>query len=160
MTQKYETYTAVTWVAGDREVTLPAGFHQLHKLVWNDGTLPENWIIRGLKLVIDDEDGATHAGGARIYHTSEWPKLNTSVATSVCTNVQDEACLAYAMSRFFKKLSSLRAYYKRYATLVGQNAITEGDLQAEADRWYNDFLDARDDIPPRQPAPFVASSWL
>lgn len=64
-------------------------------------------------------------------------------------NVQmDYACLYYALHLFYKRLASNRAFYKRYSTLVGANSVTMGDLQNEADRYYQEFLDAREDFTP------------
>ena len=74
------------------------------------------------------------------------------MSTSPLTYQEDYACINYMLSRFYKKLSSNRAFYKRYATLVGQNAVSMADLQAEADRYYQDFLDAREETKRVAPA--------
>jgi len=74
------------------------------------------------------------------------------VSTSPLTYQEDYACINYMLSRFYKKLSSNRAFYKRYATLVGQNAVSMADLQAEADRYYQDFLEAREETKRVAPA--------
>jgi hypothetical protein len=74
------------------------------------------------------------------------------VTTSLLTYQEDYAIIYFMLSRFYKKLSSNRAFYKRYATMVGQNAISMADLQAEADRYYQDFLDAREETKRVAPA--------
>lgn len=148
------TYADITWLAGDRSVALNSAFVKLDKIVWNDGTTPEPWRVWGETLVLDDPNGAVGDGGARVFYWAEWTEM-TTVTTATDLNIsQDYACLYYALSRFYKKLASNRAYYKRYATLVGQNAVTMTDLQQEADRYYQDFLEARQDLEPDPPAFF------
>lgn len=149
----YKPSTAdITWAAADRSVSLPAGFISLDKIVVDDGDTVEPWRVFGSALVIDDPTGASAAGGARIYYWGQFTEMTTSTTATELTLAQDYACLYYALSRFYKRLSSSRAYYKRYATLVGQNAVSVQDLQDEAASYYQDFLDARDDIKPLPPA--------
>lgn len=143
----------LTWAAGDRSVSLPAGFVQLDKLVYDDSSRPEPFRVFGSELVIDHPDGACAAGGARLYFWAEWPQL-TAVVNSSLSAIGDTACLYYALHRFYRLLASNRSYYKRYATLVGANAVTVGELQAEADRYYQDFIDSRADLEPLPAAAF------
>jgi hypothetical protein len=154
--RKFEKTADITWAAAVRSVALPADFVQMRKLVLAAETVGEEWQQFGDELVIDHHDGASAAGGARLYYYAEWPDVTDSVSSSL-TKVEDVACLHYALSRFYKKLSSNRAYYKRYATLVGANAVSERDIQDEADRWYNDFLDAREDVKPPPPESYYRS---
>jgi hypothetical protein len=144
----------ITWLAADRTVALNADFVQMDKIVWSDGSSAEPWRVWGENLIIDDEDGASASGGARVYYWGEWTEMTTATTATDLSLSQDYTCLYYALSRFYRKLSSNRAYYKRYATLVGQNAISMSDLQQEADRYYQDFLDAREDFEPNPPAYF------
>jgi hypothetical protein len=142
----------VTWAVGDRSIALPAGFVRLDKLVTDDGDIPQPWRVYGSQLVMDDPIGATAAGGARLYYHGEFTPMTTATTATELTTAQDHACLYYALSRFHRLLSASRAYYKRYATIVGQNASTVSDLQQEAERYYQDYLDAREDIQPLPPA--------
>jgi len=152
---KYKPTTAdITWLAADRSVALPTDFVELQKLVTTIGNEPQPWRVLGKTLVLDSSDGAGAAGGGRLYYWAEWPLLVIGGADSQVSNAQDYACLHYALSRFFRRLSSNRMYYKRYATLVGQNAVSVSDLQQESDRYYQDFLEARDDSQPIPPAFF------
>lgn len=147
------TYADITWSAGDRSVTIAASaFVQIDKIIWNDGTTPEAWRVWGNTLVLDDPAGATAAGGARVYYWAEFTEMTTATTATDLDLSGDYACLYYALSRFYKKLSSNRAYYKRYSTIVGANAVTMTDLQQEADRYYTDFLEARADLEPDPPA--------
>ncbi len=143
----------ITWLAADRTVALPAGFVSLDKIVAGDGFRPQPWRVFGSNLVMDDPEGASEAGGARIYYWGDFTQMVlSSLEVTELTRAQDYACMYYALSRFYKQLSSNRAYYKRYATLVGQNAVTQTDLAQEADRYYQDFIDSRDDFKPLPPA--------
>lgn len=149
----YKALTSdLTWAADAREVALPAGFISMDKLVVGDGYTPQPWRVFGANLVLDDPTGASEAGGARLYYWGQYTEMTTSTTATELTLAGDYACMYYALSRFFKRLSANRSYYKRYATLVGANAVTQTDLQQEADRYYQDFLDARDDLRPLPPA--------
>lgn len=147
--------SAIGWAQGDTEVPLPADFIQMDKVVEDDGVTPQPWRVWGENLVMDDSEGASQNGTARLFYWAEWPEmLTTGVLPTELNLSQDYACLYFALHRFYKKLASNRAYYKRYATLVGQNAVSMTDLQQESDRYLQDFLDARADLEPDPPAFF------
>lgn len=154
---KYRPRTQdITWALADRSVNLASDFVSLQKLVTTSGNIAQPWRVFGQTLVLDDSDGASEAGGGRVYYWAEWPEMTAAVDSSLPLAL-DYACLYYAVSRFYKLLSSNRAYYKRYATQVGANAVSMSDLQQEADRYYQDFLDAREDHRPEPPAFFFES---
>lgn len=150
-------YEDVTWVEGDREIPLPGDFVQLDRVVVDFGTSHLPWKVWGTELVLDDEQGALRDGSARVFYWAEFEPMTTATTATELSLSQDYACLYYALSRFYRRLSSNRAYYKRYATLVGQNAVTMTDLQQEADRYYQDFLEARQDLEPEAPSFFYDS---
>lgn len=143
----------ITWAAAARSVALNSDFVEAQKIVFDDGVTHQAWRVFGQTLVTDDPEGASAAGTARVYYWAEWPAL-TDGGTSSLSSALDYACLYYALHRFYKLLSSNRFYYKRYATLVGANAVSSSDLQQEADRYYQDFLDSREDAHPVAPAFF------
>lgn len=143
----------ITWTEGDRSIALPAGFVQTDKIVWDDSVRPQVFRVFGNELVIDCPTGASADGSARLYYWSEWPQI-TDADDSELSAMGDTACLYYALHRFYRLLASNRSYYKRYATLVGANAVTMGELQAEADRYYQDFIDTRADLEPLPAAAF------
>jgi hypothetical protein len=147
-------YADVTWAAIDRSVPLPSDFISLDKIVPSSGSHAESWRVFGNFLVIDDPLGPGEDGGARVYYWAEWTPMTTATTATELSLAQDYSCLYYALSRFYKKIASNRAFYKRYATLVGQNAVSMTDLQQEADRYYQDFLESRADLPPDPPAYF------
>lgn len=149
---KYKPSTSdITWAAAARTVSLPADFIELVKVVTDEGYVAQPWRVFGANLVIDSSDGALSAGAARLYYLASYTALAIP-GTSQLSAQNDTACLYYALSRFYRRLASNRAYYKRYATMVGQNAVTMSDLQQEAERYYQDFLDAREDAQPLPPA--------
>lgn len=146
----------VTWAATDRSIPLPADFVTLDRFIPDDGSAEYPWRVWGNFLLLDDPNGAASLGTGRVFYWAEWtPMTGATVATDLPI-LHDYACLYYALSRFYRRLSSNRAYYKRYATLVGANAVTMTDLQQEADRYYQDFLDAREDVEPDPGTPFFA----
>jgi hypothetical protein len=137
----------VVWVTGDRSLALPADFIQLDRVVYDESVRHQGWVVFGGDLVIHEPDGATADGSARLYYHADWPKISDTVASAL-SSIGDIACLYYALHRFYRLLASNRAYYKRYATLQGANAVTVGELQGEADRYYQDFIDTRADLEP------------
>lgn len=148
------SYYDLTWAEGDRVVALPADYVKMDKIIEDDGVERQPWREWGTNLVLDDPEGASAAGTARLYYWAEWSAMTTSTTATELNATQDYSCLYYALSRFYKKLASNRAFYKRYATLVGQNSVSMTDLQQESDRYLQDFLDARADLEPGPPAFF------
>ena len=148
------TFTDIVWTLAARQVDMPADFVQLDKLIETQNSPQLPWRVWGQDLVLDDPAGAIDDGGARVYYWAEWAQMTTTTTATELNISQDYACLYFSLHRFFKKLSSNRGYYKRYATLVGQNAVSMSDLQQESDRYYQDFLDAREDLEPDPPAFF------
>lgn len=147
--------TAVlTWAADARSVALPTDFASLDRLSFDEGVSAQPWEQFGtLTLEIEDAQGASSAGTAKLYYWAYWPDVTDSV-DSALPRVGDAACLYYALSRFYKKLCSSRALYKRYATLLGQNAVTFDDLASQAEVWFNEYLDAKNDLPQSPMASF------
>lgn len=146
----------IEWAEGARTVDLPSDFVQINKVVYDADSSVESFRVWGQTLVVDDPDGANQDGSARVYYWSEWPAMETTTVATELSVSQDYACMYFALHRFYKRLASNRMFYKRYATLVGQNAVTPTDLQQEAESYLNDFLDAREDLEPDPPAFFYA----
>ena len=147
-------FTDITWSAAARSVDLPADFVSLAAIVFDTTSSIEPWRVWGQQFITSDPDGASGDGSARVYYYSEFAAMTTATTATELSKAQDYACMYYALHRFYKKLASNRAFYKRYATLVGQNAVSLSDLQQESDRYYQDFLDSREDLEPEAPAYF------
>ena len=140
----------ITWALADRSVTLNTDFIALDKITTTAGYRSQPWRVFGETLVLDDSDGATQAGAARVYYWAEWPLL-TAASTSPLTYQEDYLIKDFMLSRFYNKLASNRLFYKRYATMVGQNAVSVVDLQNESDRHFVNFIDGREEtvrVPP------------
>jgi len=77
-------YVDIAWSLGDRTLTLPTDFIEIDKIVTDTGYVPQAWRAFGTvskaKLKIDDSDGATQAGAARVYYWSQWPLLTYACA--------------------------------------------------------------------------------
>lgn len=144
---------AITWDAGDLTVDLPTDLVQFSELRGRDTLNLGPYKLWGNKLVLDTEEGAPAAGSATVLYRAYYPEIDYGVPSELPAE-GNRALLCYALYRFFKKLCSSRSNYRRYSTLVGQNAVGIEDLQAEADRHYDDFADAAGALPPEPPATF------
>jgi hypothetical protein len=154
LVRKKAAHVDATWAKGDREVVTDTKFLQLDKIVWNADTIPESFRVWGESLIIEDPAGASGAGGARLYYWAEFAPMAVDTPATETTPVEDYACLYYALSRFYRRLASNRSIYTRYSTLLGQNAVSMSDLQQEYERYYQDFIDSREDVEPKPPAYF------
>jgi hypothetical protein len=152
--RRRQDFTDIVWSAGNRSVDLPADFVSLAHIIFDTDSSIEVWRVWGQTFILTDPSGASGDGSARVFYYAEYAPMTTLTTATELSKAQDYACLYYALHRFYKKLSSNRAYYKRYATLVGQNAVSMTDLQQESDRYYQDFLDSREDLEPEAPAFF------
>lgn len=148
--------TEIEWSGGDRTVDLPSDFVSVNKTIFDEGSSIESFRVWGQTFVIDEPTGARGDGSARVYYWSDWSPIEADTLATELNVSQDYACLYFALHRFYKRLSSNRAFYKRYATLVGANAVSMTDLQQEAESYLNDFLDAREDLEPNPPAFFYS----
>lgn len=150
----YKRSTAtVTWAAGDPDVDLPADCVAFVRLHGDDVYLLGRYTVWGTKLVLHDPDGASGSGTATAFYRAYYPQI-TGAADSELSEEADRGLISYALFRFFKKLSSSRSEYRRYSTLVGQNAVQIEDLQVEADRHYNDFVESSEALPLDPPTIF------
>jgi hypothetical protein len=154
LVRKKASYVDVTWAAGDREVAVSPTFLQLDKIVWDTDTISESFRVWGNSLIIEDPAGAAADGGARIYYWAEFTPMVAGTTATETTSTEDFACLYYALSRFYRRVASNRSIYTRYSTLLGQNAVSMADLQQEYERYYQDFIDSREDVEPKPPAYF------
>jgi hypothetical protein len=154
LVRKKAAYVDLVWASGAREVFTTATFLQLDKIVWNEDTVPEAFRVWGDSLVIDEPTGASGSGGARVYYWAEFTPMAIATTATETTPTEDFACLYYALSRFYRRLASNRSIYTRYSTLLGQNAVSMADLQQEYERYYQDFIDSREDVEPKPSAYF------
>lgn len=137
--------TDLTWAAGDRTLALPADFALIDCLAYNDGVEEQAWEQHDKNLIIKDSAGATASGTARLYYWARYPDITGAVPSELARDA-DAACVYYALSRGFRKLSANRALYKRYSTLLGANAVTMEDLRRMCDELYEDYVEAKQNL--------------
>jgi hypothetical protein len=151
---------AFTWnAAAAAPATGPvaATILQLEDLRYDAGKTRQPWaLIPTLGLRILEPDVTTAAGSGVLYYRTDWADLIGGGASEM-PRIGDTACIYYALHRFFRRVGSNRAQYKRYATLLGANAISEGDLQQMSESYFNDFLTTQADWPLEPPASFYGS---
>jgi hypothetical protein len=148
--------TTLDWSANNKTCALPADFAQLDQIVFDVSTPDEPYRVFGFELVFTSPEGACRDGAADLYYRAYFPDVTIAGQASLLPRVGDAACVSYALSKFFRKLVANRALYKKYSTLLGQNAVGEGDLETAADAYYRDFLDTRDDLPVLESAPYFS----
>lgn len=151
---KRDLESALTWTAGDTEVALPTGVWQVNRLVANSDTLIPAYQIRETTIrFLVDEDGVSDDGGATLLYQGNYPQITDS-QDSLLSDDGDDALVAFALYRFFRKLATTRSLYTRYSTLTGQNAVTVDDLLQIASQHLDEFLAVRDDVPLSSPTTF------
>lgn len=155
LSRPIESSTTLSWAAAAATVNLPTDFQSISKLDYPSGITVQEWRVFGKQLVLDDLNGASaSAANVKLWYWAERPQVAASGDVSVGSLAEDYACLYYSLSRFYRKLVSNRVMFTRYSTLLGANAVSVGELQAESDRLLQDYRDARDDVLPPPPASF------
>ncbi|MBA2726483.1 MAG: hypothetical protein H0U53_10875 [Actinobacteria bacterium] len=138
--------STLAWANAASSVALPSDFILLDRVVADVGTRLPAFSVHGKNLVTNGDYNAVGAGGAKLLYYADWPDVTSGLASEL-PRAGDSACILYALARFFRLLTSNRAYYKRYATLVGANAVPISDLDAISNAYYNEFVDAKNDLP-------------
>ncbi len=142
----YRQQTAsLSWLAGDVSIAAPTDFHHAEKFLPDTGSvgLPDHHAWGGALRF--DSLGAAWGGSGTLYYWGKWPDITTS-QPSLLPAIGDQACLSFALYRFFKRLASSRSDYRLYASLRQANGVTVQDLDAISERHLDDFNDARDDL--------------
>lgn len=133
----------VTWSVGDSIVTLPTDFYK-HEELHGDGVanLPNHrWWGGHLRF----NDPATVAGTMTMDYYAMYPKITMS-SDSALPDVGDDACVSYCLYRFYKRLASSRADYRRYATITATNGVDISELNQLSETHFSDFDDARQQL--------------
>jgi hypothetical protein len=145
----------VTWVDGDVTAAFTEIRPGVEEILYPDAATETRWEATTSGLIIRDYEGADGAGTAKVIVHAYWPDVD-STNPSELPGIGDSACTSYALHRFFRKLVSDRSYFKRYATMAGQNAVNVDDLAQTSDDHYRDFLDLRTDLPDAPAATFFS----
>src|SRR4051812_38482799 len=134
--------TPLSWAAGATSVTLPTDFHHEERVAPDYGvTLSPYDVWNGVLRFRHPLD--VRAGTGVLFYWGNWPYI-TGSADSQLPELGDQACLSFALFRFFKRLASSRADYRRYAAIAQGNGVGVDDLATLAEQHYNDFTEARD----------------
>jgi hypothetical protein len=135
----------IIWEAGDRAVDLPADFASLESIQTDVGSTLGPHRVFGSTLEVLNAQGAYCTGSARLRYFAAWPGI-TGASDSLLPPAGDEALVSYCLYRFFKKLASSRAEYRRYSTVAGQNGVDINELDALSERHLQDFNEIQDDL--------------
>lgn len=151
---KKDAEATLTWAAGDTEVDLPADCYKPQSLIANSDTTVPPYKFRQTSIrFLVDEDGADDAGTAKLDYLANYSAI-TDTAASELSSDGDDACLAYALYRFFRKLATSRSNYQRYAVTQGINAISVDDLVNVMNQHLDEFLSVQQDDPPGEVSTF------
>lgn len=151
---KQDAEATVTWAAGATEAALPTDCYRPIRLVPNSDTcLPALKIRQTSIRFLVDEEGVTDAGTAKLLYEADYPAI-TEDAASELSRQGDDAILAFALYRFFRKLATSRSNYQRYSVTQGVNAISVDDLVTVMNQHLDEFLSVQQDDPPAEPTTF------
>lgn len=151
---KQDAEATVTWVAGATDVDLPADCFRPVRLVANSDTVVPPHRIRQTSIrFLVDEDGVSDAGTAKLLYLSDYPAITEAVDSALSSD-GDDALVAFALYRFFRKLATSRSNYQRYSVTQGVNAISVDDLVNVMNQHLDEFLSIQQDDPPSEAVTF------
>ena len=154
---KQDAEATVTWTAAATEVALPTDCYRPFRLIPNSDTvLPAHKIRQTSIRFLIDEDGVSDAGTAKLLYEADYPAI-TDTADSELSTHGDDAVLAFALYRFFRKLATNRANYQRYSVTQGVNAISVDDLVNVMNQHLDEFLSVQQDDPPAEATTFFGA---
>ena len=139
---RYPRTASITWAGNASSITLPTDFSAFDRVEVTTGILYSH-VIWGSELRFFTPTSSSGAG--TLFYYAHFPPVDGS-NDSVLSPIGDEACLSYALFRFFRKLAASRADFRRYATITGQTGLDVSDLDAVAERYRQDYIDARQEL--------------
>lgn len=131
----------ITWPSAATEIVLPADFHHAEKIRFACPAPQHEWFGASLQLTGD----SVVAGDGKLFYWAYYPKI-TGNQDSLLPDEGDDALISFSLYRFYKRLASSRADYRRYATITAQNGVDISELDALSERHFSDFDDARNDL--------------
>ena len=145
--------TDFLWTASASQLELPADFSRFDKLVPIEASrsLPAYDVLGGIIRFREPE--RVQAGEARLYYGANYPEV-TGTNASTMPAIADEAVVSYVLARYFKRIASFRADFRRYVSITGQNGVDVRDLLDIATDHDRDFALARDDFVTDAPSSF------
>ncbi len=149
-----EGYSTLTWDAGDVDVALPANFAEITQIEVDSGVQIGRHVFWGTNLYFTEPGGSTGSGTARIFYLAHVSDLSADADSTVLPELGDAALVAFACYRAYHRIASSRALYTRYSTVTQTNGVELQDITLLADRYYTEYVDAKDNLPLRQTATF------
>lgn len=151
-----EMTSDLAWLALASTVALPTDFVRPEQLLPDPdtGCVPSHRVWGDPKAILFVDPANVTAGSAKLFYWAAWPKI-TSGQPSLLPDVGDDACLSYALYRFYKRLASSRADYRKYSTVAAANGVDIEELDALSERHYNDFLAIREELQTRDDEPLT-----
>ena len=154
---KVDAEASVTWAAAATEVDLPADCYRPFRLVPNSDTvIPAHKIRQTSIRFLVDEDGVSDAGTAKLIYEADYPAITDAAASELSVH-GDDAIVAFALYRFFRKLATNRANYQRYSVTQGVNAVSVDDLVNVMNQHLDEFLSVQQDDPPAEATTFFGA---
>lgn len=135
---RYPLSVPIAWAAGDTEFLLPADFVKIESVRLDSGCALPSYQRWGQTLQFLDPAGA--AGSGTLFYYGLFPMLGSNYDPSP---VVVDAALGYALYRFYRRMASSRADFRRYTTITGQAGLDVSDLETVAEGHRQDFVDAR-----------------
>lgn len=143
--------TAINWAAGASSVAVPTDFHHEEKIEPDPGVCVPSHYYWGTTIRFRYPEGVTGGTGRLFYHAN-WPEINGQ-NPSLLPSLGDQACLSFCLYRFFKRLASSRADFRKYAAIAQSNGVGVDDLATLAEQHYSDFTESRDALLDTIPEP-------
>lgn len=149
-----ETAQAISWAANDTDIDLPSDFVTADKIEVSDGMQLPPGRFFGSKYYFTDPTGAFSSGLGTLFYLAEPSVLAADGDLSDLPRVADGGVVAFAVYRAYKRISSSRAEYTRYSTVLQANSVQMEDLAAMSDQYYAEFLEAKDNVRLRSPVTY------
>lgn len=151
-----EKTAPLVWDADDVSVALPTDFINESRLSADTGVvLPRERRVWN-KVMYFEAQGAGSAGSATLFYFADHPVLALDGDATTLPGSGDVALTAFSCYRAYKRLSSSRALFQRYSTLVQANGVDVDELASIGDQYYAEFLEAKEGLPLRAPTTFYA----
>lgn len=118
---------------------LPSDFIRLNKFFRNANSADlEPFELHGNLMAFYERTTALFSG--RIAYSASWPAI-TEDQECILPPVAADGLIAYALYRCYKRIASNRVDYRRYSTMVG-NQASVADIDALSQSYLDEWADA------------------
>lgn len=143
--------SALAWASAAVTVAMPSDFHHEEEIKPDLSSAVYPHRIWGRVLYFDDPS-VVSSGAGTLFYWATWPSVS-GVQVSLLPDLGDQACLSFALYRFFKRLASSRADYRLYAATSQGNGVDVNDLSDLAEQHLEDFKETRDALSDTESSP-------